>query len=430
LLCAAALGAVVVVLSSSLRQLVTTQLQAFYGYLAGRRTGATTLGALLGGFVTHVPSIVATAWHRVTDAWANVAPGGVIGLLSPWAAGLALLVVPMNLLSSNGTLAVTSFQYLPVYLLLPLGTVFVLLSLARRGRHERTVALGLVGVVVLNALAWAVVWLPQLPAQWLRVQPDAARFLASVESRIPPGADVVASQGIAGRFADRKWIFPITGWGQVPVVGHQVWFVLSASAGIETEQAPATDAAIATLARLPAARLVASGFGVWVFTWNRPDGVHSLLLPPSSPVMPAWLTPGSAGRVVMQGPVRTWRVASTGRGGYVVSSDYWREPLGSYQATVVLSATGPVNVEVWNATGNLLLTRREIPTTDGPESFEVPVDNAVFYPTESFVGVGPLRVQPLNFPVNDQIEVRVWAPSSSRVTVDDLGLRPSPGGAR
>ena len=64
---------------------------------------------------------------------------------------------------------------------------------------------------------------------------------------------------------------------------------------------------------------------------------------------------------------------------------------GRYQALVTLSATGPVNVEVWNDTGNVLLARRSIPATTGIESVVVPVDATTAYGAGAYSGWGPFR---------------------------------------
>jgi hypothetical protein len=69
----------------------------------------------------------------------------------------------------------------------------------------------------------------------------------------------------------------------------------------------------------------------------------------------------------------------------------WQVPSGRYQASVTLSASGPVNVEVWDDTGDALLARRMLPATNGVESISLPVDATTAHPAQLFHGWGPFR---------------------------------------
>ena len=93
----------------------------------------------------------------------------------------------------------------------------------------------------------------------------------------------------------------------------------------------------------------------------------------------------------MSGPAKDWHVRSNGKKGYVVDGLAWQMPPGQYRASVTMSATGPVYVEVWNDTGNILLTRRIIPETKGIESISLPVNAKKAYQSSSYSGWGPFR---------------------------------------
>ncbi len=413
----------------SLNRALTVQINRFYGYLANRPDGFSSAFGALGGFFVHFPRIVQTIWDRSVDLWANVAPGGLIGLISPLVLGMAILLLPENLLNSNTTLVAPSFQYLPLYVLLPPGTVFVLLRLADRGIHLPARGRALVGwltfALAANACGWAIVWFPHFASSWLRVDPGAAAILAHVKKEIPPGDEVVASQGIAGRFADRQWIEPITGPGVVPAYGSRIWFVLAPAQGLETEQVGAGFATIGMLAGPMRAQLVDSANGIWVFDWNRPSAIHSINLPGVTTQLPGWVTAGPAGVAITNGPVNTWRLVSSGKPGYVLAYDYWKEPVGAYTASITLSASGPINVEVWNANSDTLLARRELPQAESRTSLSIPVDNPKSFSTSPFTGEGPFQMTPPEAGVGDQLEVRVWSPGATTVQVNSVGLRPS-----
>ena len=102
---------------------------------------------------------------------------------------------------------------------------------------------------------------------------------------------------------------------------------------------------------------------------------------------------------------------------YVADGLAWQKPPGRYQALVRLSTTGPVNVEVWNDTGNVLLARRAIPATTGPETITLPVDAITAYPTPVYAGWGPFSADFLPPRPGNRLEVRVWSPGGHAATV-------------
>ena len=150
---------------------------------------------------------------------------------------------------------------------------------------------------------------------------------------------------------------------------------------------------------------------------------RTLTVPGESAPLPAWaLAPGAAGRGVMTGPAADWHVTSTGDKGYVADGLAWQEPPGRYEASVTLSATGPVNVEVWDETGNTLLARRSIPSTSGVTSVAVPVDATTAYRARAYSGWGPFRADFVPPPPGERLEVRVWSPGGGTVNVYSADL--------
>jgi hypothetical protein len=392
-----------------------SSIQAAYGYLAGGRAGSSppSLAALVAGSVRHPLTALQALWAKHADLWANLAPSGVIGLGFPLLLPLILVVTLANQLHPGLNFSEPIFQSVPVYVLLPVGTVAVLGWIARR--HPR-MALLLAGAVAVQTLGWAAVWGPATPGEWLRVPSAASATLARISARIPASAEVIASQGVVGGFATRTAVYST---GTHPVRGA-TWFIITPTAGIETGTTASAMALIGELAGALHATLVTHANGVWAFRWRPPPGVHGITAPGESSPLPAWaapITPGEAGRPVLSGRAETWHMTATGEKGYVANGLAWQEPPGRYTAAVRLSATGPVNVEVWDDTGQKLLTRHRIPATAGIQSVTLPVDATTHYQGHNYSGWGPFQAEFARPLPGERLEVRVWSPGGERVDV-------------
>ena len=385
-----------------------------YDYLAGGPPAVQlSLAALAKGIATHPLGAVRALWAKRLDTWANIAPSGLLGVGFVWLLPVSVIVLLANGLFSGPLFAAPGFQNLPFYVLLPAGTVAVLGCLANRYRR---MALLLTGLVVVQALVWAAIWVPRTSSQWLRVSGPAAATLAGIEARIPASADVSASQGVSGRFSGRMQSFPLNGPGQLPVYG-ETWFVIAPLAGIETQSTASAQQLIGALAGPLHATLITHANGVWAFRWRPPPGVQRITVPDGAGSLPAWATPGAAGREVLTGPPAEWHVTSAGTRGYVAEGLSWQEPPGRYQALVRLSATGRVNVEVWNDAGDTLLARRSIPSTTGVETIAMATNIAAPHQASAYSGWGPFQASFLPPPVGNRLEVRVWSPGGGAVNV-------------
>lgn len=393
-----------------------------YGYLvAGGASVQVGLPQIVTGILRHPQRVVEVLWRRRLDLYADIAPAGLLGVLSPWVAVAAVLVLVENGINANQAFIAPSFQCLVLYVMVPVGTVQVLMVI---GRRHRRLAAAIAALVAVNAIGWGAVWTSRTATQWLRVSPQAATVLASVQHRIGADDEVVASQGVVGPFADREWAYAITGSGSLPVHAPVVWVIVAPDQGIEETPVTVSDALISELAGPLHAHLVASAAGVWAFRWTPPRATRSLLVPARPPTVPAWTAIGPAGRPSKDGPVADWRADASGPSGYVVSGDYWREPPDTYRATVTLASTVPVNVEVWNLTADVLLARRSIPPTNGPRAVTLVVDARHLYGAHTYEGVGPFTMLPVSPPPRNALEIRVWTPGGGVVTVASLELIP------
>lgn len=395
-----------------------------YGYLGGPGIPASAgLMTLMLHVASHPFKVLSVLWGHVSDIWANLAPGGLIGLANPWALGFALPSLLANNLIRGNLFAQPVFQNVLLYVIVPLGSVFALVWLYQR---RRRVALGLAAVLVGNAIVWTAVWLPEVPVQWLHVTSAAASVLAHAEDEIPASAEVVASQGVVGRFSDRLLVYAVYSPKEViPLRSQDTWWIVAPSVGIETKSTAQGSALVADLAGPLHADLVAYGSGVWVFHWTPPPGTGTMTIPPATGTSPAWLFAGTAGTPRLAGDVSSWELASNGQVGYVLSGDYWLMPPGALQASISLSCATPVRLEVWNNSGQALLAEDSIPATAGTETVTMPVDATHAYPKTLFEGFGPFHVAPEPPPPGNYLEIRVWSTGVGPVDIQQITLQPA-----
>jgi hypothetical protein len=383
-----------------------------YAYLAGATGSPLTLSALVKGILTHPLISLRTLLEKRTNIWAALGPTGVLGMASPLLLPMAAVILLENNLFHGWLFSAPGFQCLALYALLPVGTVAVLTRLC--ARHRKT-AIALSVLVVAQALAWATIWTPTVPGTWLRVPSGTAATLAAVRAHIPGDAEVIASQGVSGGFSGRKYIEPLISAGHLPIRG-QTWFIIVPTAGIESLSTASAMAFISELAGPLGATLVTTANGVWAFRWDTPVGTSSVTVPGGLVPLEAWTSPGAAGRADLAGPVSDWHVSATGSRGYVSDGLAWQVPTGAYRADVTLSASGPVNVEIWDDTNNTLLGRQAIASTDGAQQVEMPVD-APAASASVYSGWGPFRTVPVPPPAAQLLEVRVWSPGGEAVNV-------------
>jgi hypothetical protein len=278
-------------------------------------------------------------------------------------------------------------------------------------------------------LAWAVIWLPHVSPQWLRVDSSAARVLSQADRMIPQDAEVIASQGVVGRFADRPaaYAYPFNGdAANVPVTRPVVYFILVPYQGIEIETSIASQGIIGEVAGRLHATLVLHGADVWVFRWNAGATVGKtvdLRDPLDNAAIPAWSLHSSTGLPDVAGPSQDWAMSTRSlSGGYLAYGAYFRRPLGHYVLRVRVAASGPVTLEAWNGNNNSLLARRRVPATKYVTTFSVPVDLDRSVPPPIYRGSTLFKKDPVAPPLGEPIEGRIYVPPGESAKVYDVRL--------
>jgi hypothetical protein len=264
-----------------------SQLGANYRYLTGSSNAS--LGAVAVGALRHPVTVTAHLSHRVRDLWRFLGGSGFLGIAS--APGLAMVLavfVPGALnLSPYVVAPQSSFQVLPLLLFVPVGSVLLCCWLvARRETWCRALALVAGLAAVVQVVVLSVLWIPQVPKEFLQVTPAGARVLTTIAARTPTGAEVVSSNGFVGRFAGRRWIYtdfgPAPGVAvrdePVPVHARVLELVLSPRQGIYQGPPAVTAAAIAELRHRPGVSVLAQGAGITAFVWRAPPGVRTFPL--------------------------------------------------------------------------------------------------------------------------------------------------------
>lgn len=178
-----------------------------YDYLATPgHTGALTLTQLMTGLASHPVAVMAKMWSKRVDIWANLGASGLVGVAFLPLMPIMAVILVSNDLFRGFLFSEPLFQSLPIYVLLPAGTVAILTQLARR---KRKTALVVTAVVVAQAIGWSAVWSPRTVPQWDRVPASTAATLAAVLKQIPERDAVFASQGVVGWFSERRDVRPV-----------------------------------------------------------------------------------------------------------------------------------------------------------------------------------------------------------------------------
>ena len=260
-----------------------------YAYLAHVTPGtAAGTGAIIAGIVTHPGTPLHMVWSRAHLLYLQLAAAGLVGVLTPIGFGMSVVVLLENALNGSPVFSseTSAFQSLSVYAFVLVGTVMVLLWLGRRRWSGRRLVASVVAVALLvQVVVLAAVWIPRAQTQFAVIGGPTAATLSALQPKIPDGAEVVVSQGVIGRFADRRLVFPfldVDNAGQiVPVFGRGPVVVVLTDAGLEYSTPAGTASAVAYL-RSIGAQEITSKNGIHAFVLHPAAGTTSLRFPGTS----------------------------------------------------------------------------------------------------------------------------------------------------
>jgi uncharacterized membrane protein len=388
-----------------------------YSYLTD--TTHPTVVDIIKSILAHPSRFFKAIYENRLPIYGNTSPEGFLGYFWLPTSLTSLSVLLVAALNKVFGVANPGFQNISLISFVTLGTIATLIWLATKNKG-RPIAFLLGLLVCVNTIMWGVIWLPQVSNTWLRISPQQSKILNTFSHNIPKQDEVIASNGFAGKFSDRRYLIVQLGIAgdtiyNVPIV----WFVIGPSVGVETASASESDSLLNEIAHLPNSHLVLNQDDIWVYKWYPPKSFIGKKLTPNSisdysqQTIPAWTTPGPAGTIVESGPVNDWYVASNGKKGYVIDKAYWQEEPGHYMADVKISTTLQANIEVWDDSNSKLLARRIIPGTGGSKvTIDIPVTLGSLGHQYQFTGWGLWKITSTEPPGNP-LEVRVWSPGGN-----------------
>ena len=382
--------------------------------------------ALASAMVAHPSVWMDPLWGHRLNIFATIAPAGVLGAFSSWTVGIAGIVLTEGNIVPSELWSTPSFQQIPLAALTAVGAVLVISWGAARWstRSQRALRItwAVIGILGINALGWGLVWIPQLPSQWLRTSSTQAGLLASVRSRIPLGDEVVAANGVVGAFAQRPQIYD---WGGVvPVKTRTVWFVVPTQAGIEYPPEQSLEAINYLVSDLHA-QVIDARSGIFVLRWEAPAGTRTVSTTGTqAAAVLGWTVAGAAGAPRLIGPSSSWQAVATGQPGYIVSGDYWLRPPGRYTFRVRMSASRPFAIEVWDVRAGILIARDAYVASGRNLNLSIPVIvTARPNLTPPYSGLGPFSITPVPPPPGQVLELRVVNPGGTGLGVSSITLR-------
>jgi hypothetical protein len=221
-------------------------------------------GLPIGGLSTRASDLIQMVSHHGSDLITNLMPAGFVGAFTAPVFGVVAVVFGENFSEGNTASVIPSFQSLPLYIFVPVGSIIALIWVRRRvGPHLANIA---ALVLVANAIIWGAVEAPRVFGVFLSVNARQAAAIDHVQATIPQGESVIVSEGISGAFANREHIQTFdTAPVRLRLSAPYTWFVVAPTAGSESATPAQTEQLLRVLRHDPAARLVYTSAGISAF---------------------------------------------------------------------------------------------------------------------------------------------------------------------
>jgi uncharacterized membrane protein len=263
-----------------------SNITAEYSYLIGSRASGGAL-SLVRGAVTHPRLTLRTLWHRWHALARPLAMGGVLGLLTPIGLIVALgVLVPAGLTSSDVySSSAGAFQTLPAVPFVLIGTLAILVAWADRARggarwdRDRFLVFGVALLVAVVALVQDGRLVAGIRSTWWKVTPAASGTLGKVLAEMPATTEVISSNGVVGRFSQRRFVYSLAFAPQTfPIEASNVVFVITPRQGNEAMLPIFSLNDVRYIQSKIHTRTLADRDGVVALEWRPPPGTKSLTL--------------------------------------------------------------------------------------------------------------------------------------------------------
>ena len=349
--------------------------------------------------------------------------------MSPWGFGVTATILLLNVTNNyrHGVFAFPGFQGMPIGFFMAVGFAD---TLARFISHQKANSKGMgkykiqVGylvtvLMVLISIGWAIVWIPQNKSNWVKVDPSASATISLILNKIPTSDEVIVSQGIAGRFAMRRYVFPLRSLGCFPIETPTSYLVITQNEGIETLTSSQTDAVLSESIFEMGAQLIYSSNNIWLLKLSTDS--KSACFSKNNTMIGSFLPSDVGIPTIGLYPRDSYMYSSYSKSGYVVYGAYSRyDPGATVDANITLSSGSGVNVEMWDDTTGTLLDRIE-PNFEGMKqtvSLQGVVPAASSYrPQQANSGKFIFVAKPATGPSGDLIEIRIYTSGSAPVKV-------------
>jgi hypothetical protein len=209
---------------------------------------------------------------------------GIIGLASAWGFGVPVVVLVVDALNSQYGFIYQAFQNFAVFPFVLVGSVMVLVSIAKWFKWTWIVAIALGVALLVTSVTYADQTSPgDVRFAVSQVGPAQAFQLRRALAMTPPDAEVIVTIGVMGRFSGRKSVFFFTPNRTVPVESHTVVFVFDPiNENTIPHVAPIDDTAASNYVRdVLHAQVLVDSSGITAFRWTPPPGTAQLTFPPT-----------------------------------------------------------------------------------------------------------------------------------------------------
>ena len=366
--------------------------------------------------------VVAKLWSHSLAGFVDVSVPGLLGIVSPWVVGVIAVAMVENGVNAWPILTPSySFQNYIEFIFVPVGTIMVAVRvlLSHRAWARKAMKVGLAAIVIWMA-GWALIWLPETPSRWITDPSSSAHILAEIQASIPQGDEVVSSQGVIGNFSTRQYAYFVginKGNLHIRVETPVIYFIITPNIGIELQTVSDAYRMMTAMEQVPGMQLVRNIDGVYEFRWQVPPTYRKLVLEYANAPIDATLL-NSTG-------APSSCVIPTGTPNYVVHNDYFilsKPEWFSFQ--VRLRSDGPLTLEAWDITRDVLLRRMTLVGTNGQSVlFHVRATDPKIVGQAIFNGIWPFQSQvelPRYF--GDAVELRIFDPGTTSCSISYLNM--------